>query len=72
MFEVNFDGEVDEHLIQRCVDKGLLDEDFLQKSIDMELMALGRRITNRPNINKMYDFTFILLNNDHLQTVIPS
>ena len=41
MFEVDFDGEIDKALIERCVDKGLFDEDFLQKSIDMELMALG-------------------------------
>ena len=48
MFEIDFDGEIDKALIERCVDKGLFDKDFLQKSIDMELMALGRRIINQP------------------------
>ena len=47
MFKVNFDGEIDRALIQRCVNKGLLDENFLQKSIDMEMMALGRRIIDQ-------------------------
>ena len=49
MFELDFDGEIDKALIQRCVDKGLFDEDFLQKSIDMELTALGRRGKNEHN-----------------------
>ena len=47
MFEVDFDGEIDRALIQRCVKKGLFDGNFLQKSIDMEMMALGRRIINQ-------------------------
>ena len=47
MFEVDFDGEIDKALIQRCVDKGLFDDNFLQKAIDMEMMALGRRIINQ-------------------------
>ena len=46
MFELDFDGEVDKALIQRCVGKGLFDGNFLQKSVDMEMMALGRRILN--------------------------
>ena len=46
MFEVDFSGKTNKALIQRCVDKGLFDGNFLQQSIDMELMALGRRILN--------------------------
>ena len=50
MFDLEFDGETDKSLVQRCVDKGLFDEDFLQKSIDMELNALGRRVINKPRV----------------------
>ena len=47
MLQVNFDGEIEKGLIKRCVDKGLFDGNFLQQSIDMELMALGRRIISQ-------------------------
>ena len=44
MLDMDFDGETDKALIQRCVNKGLFDANFLQKSIDLELLTLGRRI----------------------------
>ena len=53
IFEVNFDDETDKALVQRCVDKGLFDANFLQKSIDLNLMALGRRI------NKEHQFSSV-------------
>ena len=46
MFQANFDGDVEKALIQRCVDKGLFDRNFMRQSIDMGMMALGRRIIN--------------------------
>ena len=49
MFQANFDGDVDKALIQRCVDKGLFDGNFMRQSIDMGMMALGRRIINEPS-----------------------
>ena len=52
MFQANFDDDVDKALIQRCVDKGLFDGNFLQKSIDMEMVTLGRRIMTRAEVNK--------------------
>ena len=55
MFEVNFDSEIEKSLIQRCVDKGLLDDNYLKKSLDMGLMALGRRITNRQGTKRKMD-----------------
>ena len=47
MSNVKFNDKIDKALIQRCVDKGLLDKQFLQKSIDMEMMALVRRIIDQ-------------------------
>lgn len=40
-------SKINQALIQRCVDKGLFDENFLKRSIDMEVMELGRRIFNQ-------------------------
>ena len=47
MSNVKFNDKIDKALIQRCVDKGLLDKQFLQKSIDMEMMTLVRRIIDQ-------------------------
>ena len=55
MFKLDRKSEINKALIQRCVDKGLFDANYLQKSIDLELMALGRRITNRPGIKRKMD-----------------
>ena len=50
LFFDGFDGEVNQALIQRCVDKGLFDKNSVQDSIDMQLVALGRRIINQPEL----------------------
>ena len=52
VLNLDFNGDIDKALIQRCVDKGLFDGNFLQKSIDMEMVTLGRRIMTRAEVNK--------------------
>ena len=48
IFTLDRNSKINQDLIQRCVDKGLLDENFLQESLDMKMMQLGRRIINQP------------------------
>ena len=38
------DKEINKGLIQRCVDKRLIDENRTRQSLDLEMMELARRI----------------------------
>ena len=48
VFTLDHKSKINQALIQRCVDKRLFDGDFLQRSMDMEMMELGRRIFSQP------------------------
>lgn len=48
MFKLDRKSKVNKALIQRCVEKGLLDDSFLQQSLDLELVNLARRIIEQP------------------------
>ena len=48
VFTLDHNSKINQALIQRCVDKRLFDGDFLQRSMDMEMMELARRIFSPP------------------------
>ena len=44
MFKLDRKSEINKALIQRCVDKGLVDGNRTRQSLDLEMMNLARRI----------------------------
>ena len=44
MFKMDRKSKINKALIERCVEKGLVDGNFLRQSLDMEMMNLARRI----------------------------
>ena len=44
MFNLDQKSKVNLALIQHCVDKGLIDGNFLRRSLDLEMMDLARRL----------------------------
>lgn len=55
MFDLDRKSKVNKALIQRCVDKGLIDGNYLQRSLDTEMMDLARRLFEQPDYQSSDD-----------------